>query len=80
LLNGDRRSALEVGHPEQQDGFTTINVGVGYTSESGKYRFEAYGQNITDEVASQKAIVGNTTNVRFLNDARTYGIRAIARF
>jgi len=80
LLNGDRRSALEVGHPEQQDGFTTVNVGVGYTTENGKYRFEAYGQNITDEVASQKAIVGNTTNVRFLNDARTYGVRAIARF
>ena len=80
LLSGDVRSALEVGHPEEQDGFATINVGIGYTTQDGKYRFEAYGQNITDEVASQKAIVGNTTNVRFLNDARTYGLRAIARF
>jgi iron complex outermembrane receptor protein len=80
LLSGERKTALEVGHPEQQDGFTTINVGLGYTTADGKYRFEAYGQNITDEVASQKAIVGNTTNVRFLNDARTYGVRAIARF
>lgn len=80
LLNGETRSALEVGHPEEQKGFATINFGLGYTLEGGRYRFELYGQNITDEVASQKAIVGNTTNVRFLNDARTYGLRAIARF
>ena len=80
LLNGDVRSALEVGHPELQEGFTTINIGLGYTTADGKYRFEAYGQNITDEEASQKAIVGNNVNVRFLNDARSYGIRAIANF
>lgn len=80
LLSGDVKSALEVGHPERQEGFTTINVGLGYSIGDGKYRIEAYGQNITDEVASQKAIVGNGTNVRFLNDARTFGLRAIARF
>lgn len=80
LLSGDVKSALEVGHPERQEGFTTINVGLGYSIADGKYRIEAYGQNITDEVASQKAIVGNGTNVRFLNDARTFGLRAIARF
>ncbi len=80
LLSGETRSALEVGHPELQEGFATINVGLGYTTQDGRYRFEAYGQNITDEEASQKAIVGNTVNVRFLNDARTYGFRAIARF
>jgi iron complex outermembrane receptor protein len=80
LLSGDRLSALEVGHPEKQEGFATINVGFGYTFADGRYRIEAYGQNITDEVASQKAIVGNGTNVRFLNDARTYGLRAIAIF
>ena len=80
LLSGDRLSALEVGHPEKQEGFATVNVGFGYTFADGRYRIEAYGQNITDEVASQKAIVGNGTNVRFLNDARTFGLRAIAIF
>ncbi|MCH2190952.1 MAG: TonB-dependent receptor, partial [Gammaproteobacteria bacterium] len=80
LLNGDTRSALEVGHPELQEGFLTVNVGLGYTTVDGQYRIELYGQNITDEVASQKAIVGNETNIRFLNDARTYGLRAIANF
>ncbi len=79
-LDGTIGSALEVGHPERQSAFTTINIGAGYTTSDGKYRIEVYGQNITDEVASQKAIIGNQLNLRFLNDARTYGVRAIARF
>ena len=34
------------------------------------------GNNVTNEQASQKAIVGNNLNIRFLNDARSYGLRA----
>ncbi|MBX2850065.1 MAG: TonB-dependent receptor [Acidiferrobacterales bacterium] len=79
-LTGDTRTAIEIGHASLQKGFTTINVGLGYTMKNDKYRFEFYGQNITDEVASQKSIVGNDTDVRFLNDARTFGARAIVNF
>lgn len=79
-LDGETRSALEIGHASLQKGFTTINVGLGYTTSNDKYRFEFYGQNITDEVASQKSIVGNDTDVRFLNDTRTFGARALVRF
>ncbi len=33
-------------------------------------------QNATNEQASQKALVGSNVNVRFLNDARSFGLRA----
>ena len=57
-----------------------MNVGFGYTINNGRLRFEAYGQNITDEVASLSQIGGAGVDVRFLNDARTWGLRAIAKF
>lgn len=68
------------GQSSLQDGFVTVNFGAGYTIADGKYRVEVFGQNIFDETASQKAIVGNDLNLRFLNEARTWGIRGIARF
>jgi len=79
-LDGSVRTALEIGQATEQEAFTTINVGLGYTLNEGRLRFEAYGQNITDEVASLSQIGGSGVDVRFLNDARTYGVRAIARF
>ena len=72
LGNGD--TALEAGFPDRQKGFATLNLGLGYTR--GALRLEAYVQNATDEQASQKALVGSNVNVRFLNDARTFGLRA----
>ena len=73
-------SALELGHDSLQEGYATVNIGFGYTVGDGKYRIEAFGQNIFDETASQKAIVDPGINLRFLNDARTWGVRGIARF
>jgi iron complex outermembrane recepter protein len=72
LGNGD--TALEAGFPDRQKGFATLNLGVGYTR--GALRLEAYVQNATNEQASQKALVGSNVNVRFLNDARSFGLRA----
>ena len=57
-----------------------MNIGVGYSFGEGKYRIEAFGQNVFDETVSEKAIVGNDLNLRFLNEARTWGIRGITRF
>lgn len=78
FLNGNRQSALQAGFPDRQPGYTTINVGLGYNH--GGLRLEAFGSNITNEQASQKAIVGSGLNLRFLNDARSYGVRARYRF
>lgn len=80
LLSGEVRSAIEIGQASLQEAATTINVGVGYTFPGDRYRVELYGQNVTDEVISQKAIVGAGNDIRFLNDARTYGLLLRANF
>jgi len=78
FLNGNRQTALEAGFPDKQDGFATVNLGAGYSI--GNLRFEAWATNIFDEVASNKALVGSSLNLRYLNDARTYGLRARIEF
>ena len=80
-LDGSVRSAIEIGQATLQEGFFTLNAGIGYTfGEAGKYRVEAYGQNLTDEVASLSQIGGSGFDLRFLNDARTVGLRARVNF
>lgn len=71
---GSGATALAAGFPDRQKGYATLNLGVGYTR--GALRLEAYVNNATDEQASQKALVGANVNVRFLNDARSFGLRA----
>jgi iron complex outermembrane recepter protein len=66
-------TAQQAGFPDRQKGFTTVNLGVGY--ELPGLRLEAFANNVTNEQVSQKALVGNNLNIRFLNDARTYGLR-----
>ena len=77
-LAGARTSALAAGFPDRQKGFATLNLGVGYTLN--RYRIEAFAANVTNEQASTKALVGSSLNVRFLNDARSYGLRVRADF
>jgi iron complex outermembrane receptor protein len=78
FLNGNRQSALQAGFPDRQDGFVILNLGLGYTI--GRYRLEAWASNFTDTQASLKALVGSSLNIRFLNDAQTYGVRARVNF
>lgn len=80
LLDGSSLTALEAGHSDLEPTATTINVGIGYNIAEHNLRLEAYGQNITDEEISQKSIVGAGNNIRFLNDARTYGLRLVTSF
>jgi iron complex outermembrane recepter protein len=72
------QTAEQAGFPDRQKGFATVNLGIGYTLSG--LRLEAFANNVTNEQASQKAIVGNNLNVRFLNDARSYGLRVRATF
>jgi iron complex outermembrane receptor protein len=72
--------AAEAGFPDVQDGYTQINLGAGYTSASGQWRVEGYATNLLDKDVSQKALVGSGINVRFLNDARAYGMRVRYNF
>lgn len=78
FLDGTRQTAEQAGFPDRQVGFTTLNLGIGYTL--GNYRLEAWAANFTDQQASTKALVGSSLNIRFLNDARTYGVRARVNF
>lgn len=78
FLSGATLSALDAGFPDEQDGFVTLNLGAGYTI--GNFRLEAWATNLTDSEASQKALVGSSLNIRFLNDARSYGLRARVNF
>ena len=74
-LGGTTTTALQAGFPDRQVGFLTLNLGVGYNFPGG-LRLEAYGNNVTDKQASQKALVGAGLDIRFLNDARSFGARA----
>lgn len=67
--------AATAGFPDEQKGFTQINAGAGFTTLDGAWRFELWGSNLTNKDVSQKALVGSGVNVRFLNDARSYGMR-----
>lgn len=78
FLDGTRTPALQAGFPDKQKGFATLNLGAGYTI--GNFRFEAWASNLMNEEASMKALVGSSLNLRFLNDARSYGLRARVTF
>jgi len=78
FLNGTRQTALEAGFPDRQKGYATVNLGIGYTIDN--FRLEAWASNLLDEEVSQKALVGSSLNIRFLNDARSYGLRARINF
>ena len=73
-------TARQAGFPDRQSAATTLNAGIGFTTMSGKWRFEAWGSNLLNKDVSQKALVGSGINVRFLNDARSYGLRARYQF
>lgn len=74
------QDAASAGFPDQQKGYFTVNLGFGYTPDNSIWRFEGYVSNLFDKQASQKALVGSGINVRFLNDARSYGVRVRAEF
>jgi iron complex outermembrane recepter protein len=75
LVNGTVVSASARGLEGSQKAYTQINLGAGYEFGNGM-RVEGWITNVTDVQASQKRIVGQNFDLRFLNDARAYGLRA----
>ncbi|HDS1589956.1 TPA: TonB-dependent receptor [Stenotrophomonas maltophilia] len=80
LVHDRTQSAAAAGFPDRQRGETTLNAGIGFTSLSGNWRVEAWGNNLLGNDVSQKALVGSGINVRFLNDPRSYGLRLRYQF
>lgn len=72
--------AASAGFPDQEDGYVQINAGLGWTPSDGNWRVEGWVSNLLNKDVSQKALVGSGINVRFLNDARSYGVRLRATF
>ena len=75
VLYGDELLRLH----DQQDSFVHFDAGFGY--ELNSVRFEAYINNVTDEVHAVEATVNtNPTQNYFFNAPRTYGVRMRANF
>lgn len=63
------------------DGYFTLDIGAGWTiDEEGKYRFEVYGNNITNQQEEAAIIITQFDNTRFFTRPRTFGARIRAKF
>ena len=61
-------------------GYVTVDAGAGASfGEEGKYRLEAYVNNLTDIERPQAIIITQFDNTRFFNAPRTYGVRIRGR-
>ncbi|WP_370310590.1 TonB-dependent receptor domain-containing protein [Sphingobium abikonense] len=78
FLDGTRQDALSAGFPGRQKGYITPNLGIGYKIKN--FRFEGWASSFLNEEVSQKALVGCSLNIRFLNDASSYGTRVRVNF
>ncbi len=74
LVTGKVETARQRGLIGSQKGYALFNLGAGYEFGNG-VRIEGWVTNLTDKQASQKRLVGQDFDLRFLNDARTYGLR-----
>jgi iron complex outermembrane receptor protein len=72
-VDGRRETAAQAGFPDRQKGYSTVNFGIGY--EWASWRIEGFAANLTNVQSSHREIASNNLNLRFLSDARTYGIR-----
>ncbi len=63
------------------DGYFTLDLGAGWTIDNdGKYRFEVYGNNITNQQEEAAIIITQFDNTRFFTRPRTFGARFRAQF
>jgi len=73
--------ARDGGFWARQEGYVTVNLGAGWEPDSGRYRLEAYVNNVFDDTVVEKQLVSDqVVNVLFLNQARTAGVRLRASF
>jgi len=63
------------------DGYATLDIGAGWTlDDEGQYRFEVYGNNITNQQEEAAIIITQFDNTRFFTRPRTYGARIRVNF
>ncbi len=63
------------------DGYFTVDAGLGYNhGDDGKWRIEAYVNNLTGIEREQAIIITQFDNTRFFSPPRTYGARVRAKF
>lgn len=73
--------ARDGGFWARQGGYVTVNLGAGWEPASGRYRIEAYANNVFDKTVVEKQLVSDeVVNVLFLNQPRTMGVRLRANF
>jgi iron complex outermembrane receptor protein len=61
-------------------GYVTVDAGFGFSyGDEGKYRIEAFVNNLTDIERPQAIIITQFDNTRFFNAPRTYGVRVRGR-
>ena len=72
---GGSSDPIACGYAVEQDGFFTLNFGASYAPNDAGWNVQAFISNALDEDASQKALIGNGLNLRFLNNPRQYGVR-----
>lgn len=88
IFNSLQFDANNVGTPvtsgrllDKVPGHFNLDIGAGYTFDSaGKYRVEAYANNITDKVNATAIIITQFDNTRFFNRPRTFGGRVRVKF
>lgn len=61
-------------YPYHMDGFTTIDVRFGYTTQDEKWRVMLWGKNVTDEYYWTSVIPASEDLARFAGKPATYGI------
>ncbi len=63
------------------DGYATLDIGAGWSiDDEGKYRFEVYGNNVTNQQEEAAIIITQFDNTRFFTRPRTFGARLRAKF
>lgn len=88
IFNSLEFDANNVGTPvtsgrlfDEIEGFFTLDIGAGYTFDAeGRFRFEAYANNIVDTINASAIIITQFDNTRFFNRPRTYGGRLRVKF
>ena len=88
IFNSLQFDANNVGTPvtsgrllDKVPGHFNLDIGAGYTFDSaGRYRVEAYANNITNKVNATAIIITQFDNTRFFNRPRTFGGRVRVKF
>lgn len=88
IFNSLEFDANDVGTPvsngrllDRIGGYFTMDIGAGWTiDDAGKYRVEAYANNVTNAIHEAAIIITQFDNTRFFTRPRTFGGRVRMKF